>query len=155
MTTKLAQYLSYGYFKVAQSQLSEGTRVEKKEHGKDFDALAKQVAKAHLKEDPRYYTHLKAMEEGKNPFVRDGVKEALDAKTIASAASKRGVSPEYLQELVHRAGHRRRYFKAMHREDRPGGMVGVARQHTSWTWPDDEKKQFAQNYIASKTKSKP
>lgn len=68
---KLGAYLNHGKDK---SQLSEGTRVEKKEHGKDFDALAKQVAKAHLKEDPRYYTHLKAMEEGKNPFVRDHAK---------------------------------------------------------------------------------
>jgi hypothetical protein len=56
------------------SQLSEGARAEAKEHGEHFKELAKQVAADHLKEDPAYYTHLKAMEEGKNPFLRERVR---------------------------------------------------------------------------------
>jgi hypothetical protein len=58
----------------SKKQLSAGTRVEAKEHGEHFKELAKQVAADHLKEDPAYYTHLKAMEEGKNPFLRERVR---------------------------------------------------------------------------------
>ena len=47
------------------SELKQGIRHEAKEHPDVTHgdrAIAEKIAKAHLKEDPKYYTHVEAME---------------------------------------------------------------------------------------------
>jgi len=55
-------------------QLRMGIRVEAEEHGVSKED-AKRVAKDHLLEDPKYYTHLKRMEKQVRASGRTGQKK--------------------------------------------------------------------------------
>jgi hypothetical protein len=94
-----------------QDQLHEGKEVEAEEHG-GTPAIAKDIAKDHLTEDPKYYTHLEKMEElggkimkaavlmpQKQPSVAPGIEgptKLIDAKTgaVPQLATQGGGAPQ-------------------------------------------------------------
>jgi len=108
-------------------QLAMGKRVEL-EHGTknpatnvtdDDPKMTEQIARAHLKEDPAYYTHLKAMEnkyvekkangdEAGNPIDEAGVRQWLknnpnpEDSAVHQYAEENGYNKHALEELVYR-----------------------------------------------------
>jgi hypothetical protein len=64
-------------------QLAKGIKVEL-EHAYDF-AIAKEIAKDHLTEDPKYYDHLEEMEEDAYEEMCEKRKELREAKIFLRA----------------------------------------------------------------------
>lgn len=77
-------------------------------------------------------------------------KVALSPETVASAAKKRGVTVEYLNRLVQRAGDRRRHADAHLWRKRMGGLEGVAIDDDVVSYSRGFFNQNARNYILSK-----
>ena len=108
-------------------QLAMGKKVEL-EHGtknpstnvtNDDPKMTEQIAKAHLLEDPQYYTHLKAMEEkfvqkkangdeGGNPIDEMGVRQWLknnpnpEDSAVHQFATENGYNKHALEEVIYR-----------------------------------------------------
>lgn len=79
-------------------QLAAGIRTEAKEHGLDL-ARAKEIAKDHLSEDPKYYTKLATMEKAWPKNEKENQANATSHEVLRDVLEERGAAPVHPRSI--------------------------------------------------------